>query len=123
MVKKYACSQMVTEAIKINPCWSLTSAGCAAQSGLKAQGTSSKHDFLLIKNIQEISVFAARMRLDGLFSVCGCLFYSNLQVDFWPTFSDDTAVIDSYRFAYYSVYWIIGRQFTFFWTSKVIINY
>lgn len=76
MVKKYACSNL--EANK----WLLKPSRLTTQSGLKAQGTSSEHDILLIKNIQELSVFAARMRLDGLFSVCGCLFYSNLQVDF-----------------------------------------
>lgn len=122
MVNKYAYSNLEANKWLMKPsrlthCWSLTSARCAAQSGLKAQGTSSEDDFLLIKNIQEISVFAARMRLDGLFSVCGCLFYSNLQVHYWPKFSDDTAVFDSYRFAYCSVYWVIGRQFMFFWTS------
>lgn len=76
---------MVFEAIKIKPlliidiCWMRRPEWTY---GLKAQGTTSEQDFQLIKNIQELSVFAARMRLDGLFSVCGCLFYSNLQVDF-----------------------------------------
>lgn len=52
---------------------------------------------LFVTNLQEVPVIAARMRTDGVFSVfslCNCLFY-NFNF-FWPSFSDDTVVIDAF---------------------------
>lgn len=34
---------------------------------------------VFVKNLKVVPVFAARTHVDGVFSVCSCLFYSNLQ--------------------------------------------
>lgn len=40
-------------------------------------------DVLRITSLQEVPVFVARICMDGVFSVCGCLFfYFNLQSSF-----------------------------------------